>query len=565
MTDPPTQRQPFAVGAQVWVRTGLTGSHEESATITEIIDDSYFSSSEDESSGSHPKKDGDASSADGDDAMMSTERQQVTVKYSVSGIEETVGFGRLRSLGADGDGGDDGGEDGRRGRSSRKRAQPDRLGGGASAIASASTPKPKATGRRGASQKKAAAAAPVTPSPAISPVPSGRSASSSSADGSSSDDELVLSSASKKKKALSAAASKKAATKPKTKPKARGKAKKKTGADGDETDCCGGVLAKVPATPPPTRKRKAARKDEAGDAADVTESPYFSRPSQKKKAKTKAKASAAAAPAKAGTKKSKAASKKKGSTEGKAKADDEAASSTSGTSTKAATKPKGKRKKASSTSSSLSFATASSAASASSLAAGGAASSSAPRPQAGQPDGNGGLHGNTIPFFAEYAKSGRATCRRCDEKILKGQLRIGHTPLFRGKPGYTVYRHLQCAVFGEHIKTAEDVDGCSDLEEEDYESLKVRVAESVEEIKQEQEALEPDELVPVQFKGEIRSAPAGLTANLLPFQVEGSSWMYHQEVNEPEIRGGVMADESKFACIAFCVFIVYSLFAEHCV
>jgi SNF2 family DNA or RNA helicase len=107
-------------------------------------------------------------------------------------------------------------------------------------------------------------------------------------------------------------------------------------------------------------------------------------------------------------------------------------------------------------------------------------------------------------------------------------------------------------VFGEHIKTAEDVDGCSDLEEEDYESLKVRVAESVEEIKQEQEALEPDELVPVQFKGEIRSAPTGLTANLLPFQVEGSSWMYHQEVNEPEIRGGVMADESKFAC-TYCI------------
>lgn len=34
-----------------------------------------------------------------------------------------------------------------------------------------------------------------------------------------------------------------------------------------------------------------------------------------------------------------------------------------------------------------------------------------------------------------------------------------------------------------------------------------------------------------------------LTANLLPFQVEGFSWMRHQEVKCPEIRGGILADE----------------------
>ena len=53
------------------------------------------------------------------------------------------------------------------------------------------------------------------------------------------------------------------------------------------------------------------------------------------------------------------------------------------------------------------------------------------RSMARKPDGNGGL--DQPGFTVEYSKSGRATCRRCDERIDKGQLRVGHTPLFRGK------------------------------------------------------------------------------------------------------------------------------------
>jgi SNF2 family DNA or RNA helicase len=34
-----------------------------------------------------------------------------------------------------------------------------------------------------------------------------------------------------------------------------------------------------------------------------------------------------------------------------------------------------------------------------------------------------------------------------------------------------------------------------------------------------------------------------LVANLLPFQVEGFSWMRHQEVMCSDIRGGILADE----------------------
>lgn len=50
----------------------------------------------------------------------------------------------------------------------------------------------------------------------------------------------------------------------------------------------------------------------------------------------------------------------------------------------------------------------------------------------GQPDGHGGLN-QPAPFNVEYSKSSRATCRTCDEIIKKGDVRVGHTPLFRGK------------------------------------------------------------------------------------------------------------------------------------
>jgi hypothetical protein len=37
------------------------------------------------------------------------------------------------------------------------------------------------------------------------------------------------------------------------------------------------------------------------------------------------------------------------------------------------------------------------------------------------------------PFQVEYATTGRATCKRCDELVAKGTLRVSHVPLFRGK------------------------------------------------------------------------------------------------------------------------------------
>ena len=43
------------------------------------------------------------------------------------------------------------------------------------------------------------------------------------------------------------------------------------------------------------------------------------------------------------------------------------------------------------------------------------------------------------PYKVEYSPTGRATCRRCDETIPKGAVRISHIPLFRGKVRFPTY------------------------------------------------------------------------------------------------------------------------------
>lgn len=148
-----------------------------------------------------------------------------------------------------------------------------------------------------------------------------------------------------------------------------------------------------------------------------------------------------------------------------------------------------------------------------------------------------------MPFRVEYSATSRATCKGCDEKIQKGTLRVAERPLFRGKPGFTVYRHLHCTVFSEQIERLQDVGGWRRLRKADRATVTARVEESKFLVEKENQELQPDELVQVTFQGKTLSPPKGLVANLLPFQVEGMSWMTHQEVHIPEIRGGILADE----------------------
>ena len=144
------------------------------------------------------------------------------------------------------------------------------------------------------------------------------------------------------------------------------------------------------------------------------------------------------------------------------------------------------------------------------------------------------------PFQVEYSPTSRSTCRRCDDAIQKGDVRVSHVPLFRGKPGYRVYRHLQCAVFTEEITAGADVGGWRKLSKGDLDRLEKRVKESEQERREEDEELHPDELVQAAFTGEIRPPPPGLAANLLPFQTEGFSWMRHQEKGGGHVRGGIL-------------------------
>ncbi len=157
---------------------------------------------------------------------------------------------------------------------------------------------------------------------------------------------------------------------------------------------------------------------------------------------------------------------------------------------------------------------------------------------AGKPDGYGGLIDPDSIYTVEYSPTARATCKRCDQRIAKGEIRIGHRPLFRGKPGFRVYKHLHCIIFSLDVESGNDVDGYYDLIMDDRDAVDKRIKESAIEVHEDNKALDPDELVQKAFDGPIRDKPKGLVANLLPFQTEGVSWMYCQEVNVPDIRGG---------------------------
>ena len=68
------------------------------------------------------------------------------------------------------------------------------------------------------------------------------------------------------------------------------------------------------------------------------------------------------------------------------------------------------------------------------------------------------------------------------------------------------------------------------------------------------EELRPDELVQEAFQGEIRPNPPGLVANLLPFQVEGFSWMIGQEKKD---RGGILGKCFQTCDIYFMNYLIF--------
>ncbi|CAN0543245.1 unnamed protein product [Ectocarpus sp. 8 AP-2014] len=65
-------------------------------------------------------------------------------------------------------------------------------------------------------------------------------------------------------------------------------------------------------------------------------------------------------------------------------------------------------------------------------------------------------------YVCEIAKTSRAMCRRCDEKITKGALKIGVVTEGSWGPS-TQWHHLMCTVF--KVTTPEEVEGYGDLDD----------------------------------------------------------------------------------------------------
>ena len=90
-------------------------------------------------------------------------------------------------------------------------------------------------------------------------------------------------------------------------------------------------------------------------------------------------------------------------------------------------------------------------------------------------------------FFAEYAKQGRAKCKNCKVKIEKNVLRIGRlvsNPFSDDGGTMKEWYHMPCMfdklsrarATTKKIDKTEELDGFGELQDEDKESIKNRIA-----------------------------------------------------------------------------------------
>lgn len=142
-------------------------------------------------------------------------------------------------------------------------------------------------------------------------------------------------------------------------------------------------------------------------------------------------------------------------------------------------------------------------------------------------------------YVVELAKSGRAECKKCEQKIKKFELRVG--VIVEGDWGLlTRWQHLSCTVFDRSVRNAESLDGYIDLDLDSQEILKERVLQSQSEIDEDMIPVDPDELVRKAWTEPVEPS-MDLLMPLLPYQKEGLGWLLHQESND--IHGGILADE----------------------
>ncbi|KAF0919084.1 hypothetical protein E2562_028299 [Oryza meyeriana var. granulata] len=111
----------------------------------------------------------------------------------------------------------------------------------------------------------------------------------------------------------------------------------------------------------------------------------------------------------------------------------------------------------------------------------------------------------------EYAKSGRATCKVCSERIAKGALRLGTST--RDPRGYdsTKWYHVACFPSSSHpLDPVEKVKGFDSIKEEDREEVR----ELNKKHKRDQNTVGPtEESSPKKVKGGLLSPAAGVAEN----------------------------------------------------
>jgi len=148
------------------------------------------------------------------------------------------------------------------------------------------------------------------------------------------------------------------------------------------------------------------------------------------------------------------------------------------------------------------------------------------------------------------AKSGRSNCRRCGHFIEKDSIRFAYPTKHPGGRfgAIPVWLHMNCAAVAltEDEELGKDLDINSlhedtamydDLTSDEKQLLRHTLSnpEPEDECMSALTSKKTQELVAME-------PPAGLKADLYPYQKEGLGWMVGQE-NNPDARGGILADE----------------------
>ena len=142
-------------------------------------------------------------------------------------------------------------------------------------------------------------------------------------------------------------------------------------------------------------------------------------------------------------------------------------------------------------------------------------------------------------YLVELAKSGRAECKKCDEKIGHKEVRIG--VILEGDWGlFTRWQHLHCTIFHRSLQNVEAIDGFQALDAEHQKEVRERFEDSKNEVDEDMKPLDPDDLVRKTWCEPMEPCE-DLLMPLLPYQKEGLGWMMHQE--RSDTRGGILADE----------------------